>query len=379
MMVMLLNARVRYLIDVRGVAVLLLALALAGPPVRAEGEEGAAEAAAPPSRQVVDAAIARGVAYIRAEQKSDGTWTRDAGATGLALYALAHAGAKPDDPAVNRGVAALLRSLVRPGTYEASLAIMAFATIDPEKWGKVIARLARLLEMAQCRNGQWSYKLRPGRSGGDNSNTQFAILALWYSRRAGVEVKKETFERCRRFFAETQNEDGGWGYSAKERSKSYGSMTATGLSVLVVCRAGAAPVRAEEERARAGPEVARAVGWLTKNLVLDRNPEAKFRLGGGRAGGARKVVGDSFWRHYWLWSLERAATLSAVKKLGSRDWYAEGARHLVDAQRKDGSWVGSESPFQATAFAVLFLTRSSKRMVATEPPLPEGATTPTPR
>ncbi|MHC4472067.1 MAG: prenyltransferase/squalene oxidase repeat-containing protein [Planctomycetota bacterium] len=330
-----------------------------------------------PDRAAVERALDRGVAYLRKKQKGDGSWQRDVGYTGLVLYALAHAGADPDDKAVRRGTRWLVASLARPRTYDASLAIMALATLDRKGQKKRIARLASLLEIGQCKNGQWSYKLRRGRSGGDNSNTQFAALALWYARRAGVTVSPQVFERCLGFFRDTQNEDGGWGYSAKERKKSYGSMTATGLAALVVCRAGLEKVRLSDPRARKGPAVAKATEWITKHFGVDRNPEANFKL--GEMQGTRKQVTDSFWQFYWLWSLERAATLAGVTRFGEHDWYGAGARLLVDRQRDDGSWVGSEAPLPATAFAVLFLSRSTRKVVVTEDEEVKASTTPDPK
>ena len=231
--------------------------------------------------------------------------------------------------------------------------------------------------MGQCENGQWSYKLRRGRKGGDNSNTQFAVLALWYARRAGVAVKPEVFARCLRYFRETQNEDGGWGYSAKERKKSYGSMVATGLIALVVSRAGTEKVRLSDEKARDDPAVGKAVEWIAERFAVDKNPEANFQF--REMDGTVREVTDSFWSHYWLWSLERAGTLARVEKFGEHDWYAEGARHLLDRQKDDGSWTGPEATLPATAFAVLFLSRSTRKVVTTEDREVKGATTPEPK
>ncbi len=354
-----------------GLLLLCLAAALAA------GGEGPPAPPAPPAPEAVDGAIARAVKYLRAEQEGDGSFRRDLGRTALGVFALAHAGVAADDPAVERGVAALLAALARPDVYGASLAVMALATVDPGRHGKRIERLARMIADSQCDNGQWSYRLSRGRAGGDNSNTQFAILALWYARGCGADLPPEVFAKCRKFFVATQNEDGGWGYSAQERKTSYGSMTATGLAALVVARAGEERRALAEAECRAGPEVVKAVEWLAGHLALDRNPEANFRIGAAR--GQVKEVTDAFWRHYWLWSLERAATLAGSERLGDRDWYAEGARHLLDSQREDGSWVGSEAPFEATSFALLFLTRSTRRAVATEKPILRGTPTEEPR
>jgi hypothetical protein len=330
-----------------------------------------------PAPAEVDRAIERATTFLRGKQEPDGSVSRDLGKTALLLYALAHAGVPAADPAMARGTAFLFAALARPDTYGASAAIMALATLDPEAHAKRVERIARLIESAQCDNGQWSYRLSRGRAGGDNSNTQFALLALWYATQCGVKVEPAVFGRTLHYFLGTQNEDGGFGYSARERKSSYGSMTATGLAALVVCRAGLERRELKARESRRGEEVTKAVAWLRDHLALDRNPEANFRLSAGRA--EVKQVTDAFWRHYWLWSLERAMALAGVGKLGDRDWYAEGAKHLLSTQRDDGSWVGSEAAFEATCFATLFLTRSMRRAVATEKPVLLGPVTPEPK
>jgi hypothetical protein len=51
--------------------------------------------------------------------------------------------------------------------------------------------------------------------------------------------------------------------------------------------------------------------------------------------------------------------LYGIKMIGGRDWYAEGALYLVNAQREDGSWLSyGEMPIVDTAFALLFLKKA---------------------
>jgi hypothetical protein len=327
---------------------------------------------------VVAKLIESGVASVKSEQASDGSWKRDAGTTAFCLYVLAHSGLPREDPALDRGLKWLLRNHVRPDCYSASLTIMALFTLDREMHVKQITRMADMLARGQCENGQWTYKLRGGSAGGDNSNTQFALLALWYARQAGVKVERGVFGKALAYFLTTQNEDGGWGYSEKERSKSYGTMVATGLTSLLVSRAAITRRKVEDLHGKLEPKEAAALSWLETHLALDRNPEANFRLGGGQ-GRPRKEITDSFWRHYWLWSLERAMAVTGTTKLGERDWFDEGVKHLAKTVRDDGSWVGSESPLQATGFALLFLSRATRKAVATEPALGVGEVTPVPR
>ena len=324
----------------------------------------------------IDRVIERGVAWLTKTQNPDGSFKRKPGNTGIVLYALSHSGVKADSKTMVRGLRYLYANLGRPGTYDASVGIMALATVDGQKYKKRIALLARLIERGQCKNGQWSYKLRPGRSSGDNSNTQFAAFALWYARGAGVEVDPKVFARARAYFEKTQDKSsGGWGYSAKERVKPYGSMVATGLAALAICRAGVESWAAGDERIRKDVRIGNAVKWIEKRFSVEKNPDAGFKVGGAMRG-VRKEVTDSFWAHYWLWSLERAATLAGVQKFGKHDWYAQGADYLKKTQRKDGSWVGSAAAHLTTSFALLFLSRSTRRAVTTEIENRKKATTP---
>jgi len=358
-------------VSTRSLFTLLVLAVLCGP----AGGEDENPSGKRPSQSEIDAAIEKGVEWLKREQDRSGSFDRDPGPTGLALYALAHSGVPDDDPSVERALRWLVTHLRKPSTYNVSLTIMALATLDREGHAKRIRRLAeRLLVMGQCESGQWSYRLRTGRSHGDNSNTQLAVLGLWYARQAGARIEKSVWKRCHGFFVESQNEDGGWGYSAKERKKSYGSMVATGLAALLVCRSGMDGLRLEDDRVRKDPATKKAVAWLAENLALDENPGARFKLGGGR--NPRKEITESYWRHYWLWSLERAATIAGAEKLGGRDWYAEGAAWLLETQKEDGSWANPEKPLFATCFALLFLSRSTRRAVATEAPGVGGVTTP---
>jgi len=59
-----------------------------------------------------------------------------------------------------------------------------------------------------------------------------------------------------------------------------------------------------------------------------------------------------------------AARLERTYKVGSHEWYVEGARFLLNAQRLDGSWLATNttylSPTWDTCFAILFLRRATR-------------------
>lgn len=306
----------------------------------------------PPDPEGVDAAVARGVKWLRGEQDPAGGFGTNPGETALALMALRHSGVPAEDPACKRAAARLVRQLPDGTVYGAALGILALLEQDPAAHRKEVERLVRELVRGQCRNGQWTYAYRSTASkrGGDNSNSQLAALALAVARAKRIAVPEETFERLDAFLVATQNGDGGFGYSDNQRADSYGSMTAGGAMMLALS--------GERERA----EVRRALAWLAKDLDPAKNRGASDAF--GKKKGQR---GDNFWKHYWLWSLERACAAAGATEIEGKDWYALGAEHLIGKQREDGAWRDPEQPLQATCFALLFLRRATARALTPTP------------
>src|SRR5262249_62203487 len=71
---------------------------------------------------------------------------------------------------------------------------------------------------------------------GDNSNPQFATLALWVARRHGI-AADNALAVIEARFRQSQNADGGWCYLARQfgpLSRSTISMTSAGLLGLAV-------------------------------------------------------------------------------------------------------------------------------------------------
>lgn len=345
------------------------AVASVGDASRAEEPTPGGPDADPPVQTRIDAAVARGVAWLRGEQEQDGAFGPQAGETALALLALRHSRVAEDDPTCRRAAARLLRELPDGTSYGASLGLVALLGQEGAPAREKAASLAADLVRAQCDNGQWSYAARRTSSAkaGDNSNTQLAVFALAAARAAGVEVPRAAFDRVAAWFRKTQNDDGGWGYAKRERSASYASMTAGAVMSLSLAAEGTSPGDSANSSV---PEVRRGLSWLARDFDAARN------AGAADAFGAKKGRrGDDFWRHYWIWSLERACACAGAARLGERDWYAEGARFLLARQKDDGSWVGPERDVLATSFALLFLGRGTLRVVTPRRPV----VVPTPR
>src|SRR6476620_9226591 len=163
----------------------------------------------------VMAAIEYGKKYLQQEQLPRGNWPEftgyDGGVTALCTLALINSGVPLDDPSVRQGVS-YLRGLELNKTYNVALQTMVLCAAEPKRDMLLIRRNVQWLEAHQIkdgpRRGAWSY---PG-PGGDNSNSQFAVLALYDAQRVGVEVSRETWTLSQKYWADSQNDAGSWGY-----------------------------------------------------------------------------------------------------------------------------------------------------------------------
>lgn len=313
-------------------------------------------------------AIDRGVRYLRNTQLTNGSWEKgvaaegmEGGWTGLAVLALLNSGLPATDPTVERGLK-FLRT-VEPThtnqTYVKSLQTMAFAEAKlPEDRQRIQENVRWLLENRVYDEGRflgWGYKPFPIKElkVADNSNTQFAVLALWYAKQAGFDIRPDVWREIREFYLRTQSQEGGWNYAPDLRIKADGNtssitMTAAGLSGLTI--AGMELNEAREELLDDGTArncgiyreqngMTQGLDWLTRHFKIELR---------GRT-------------YYNLYGLERAGRLSGQRFFGPYDWYREGAKYLVGAQRADGSWLTEDYwdrwPQVSTGLALLFLSK----------------------
>jgi hypothetical protein len=321
----------------------------------------------PPDRLIdagqVLSAIERGVAYLKREQLPRGRWNEmtgyDGGVTALCTLALLNSGVGVDDPVV-RNALVYLRTIEPDKTYTVSLQTMVLCAAEPKKDMLLIRRNVRWLEAHQIQEGQrkgaWSY---PG-PGGDNSNAQFAILALYDAQRVGAEVSRDTWQLAADYWRSTQNADGSWGYVPGDVGT--GSMTCAGIGGLAI---SAAALESGDAAVDNGDVVCcrpqedddaldRAIEWLAQRFSVDHNPRP--------AGGGQSVL------YYYLYGLERAGRLTARRFIGDHDWYREGAELLVREQDSlshywKGGWYAERDPRISTAMALLFLSKGRRPIV----------------
>jgi len=195
--------------------------------------------------------------------------------------------------------------------------------------------------------------------GGDNSNTQFASLALWVARRHKLPVDA-ALVRIDQRFRNSQMANGTWGYSGNSFTYTSPAMTCSGLTGLAVAHGAAV----EAAKAPGAP-----VPDKNNAKVIDPNKDqnmlAGFRYLGAWLQESSQVgtTGVSGYRSfYFLWSLERIGEIYGLKTIGRVEWYPWGANLLINSQLADCSWGSApgidERPVD-TAFALLFLARSN--------------------
>jgi hypothetical protein len=194
------------------------------------------------------------------------------------------------------------------------------------------------------------------RGAGDNSNTQFAMLALWAARRHDVPTDQALLASFERFMS-SQNFEGGWGYIPGGFG-STGTMTNVGLLGLAMGH-GAAP-----EIINFNPKKPKdmIVKPALQDPTIQKGLTALSRYI-GQPSVDPKQTDFRMENLYLLWSIERVAMLYDLKTIGGKDWYGWGAQILVHNQSADGDWRfsqyhGSTAPLN-TCFALLFLRRSN--------------------
>lgn len=309
-------------------------------------------------------AIDHGVTYLKGQQRANGSWIDavafEGGISALATLALLNSGVSPDDPAMQKALA-YLRKIKSDKTYIVSLQTMVFARAEPERDLAMIRSNVKWLEGKQITSGDtkgsWSY---PGTEG-DNSNAQFALLALYEAERVGVAASERTWALAKRYWEQCQNPDGSWGY--KPHYPGTGSMTCAGISSLVIASGrsafGDATVNGNNINCCGGgknedaQKIENGLIWLGRHFSVHRNPNNKI------------------WLLYYLYGLERTGRLTARRFIplpsrqgqpGRADWYREGADMLVRRQDSlSGYWTGiggaEIQPVIGTSFALLFLSK----------------------
>ena len=182
----------------------------------------------------------------------------------------------------------------------------------------------------------------------DNSNTQFAILALWVAQRHDVPMER-TLRLVTSRFQTSQNGDGSWNYRyAFGGGLPEGpAMDCVGLLGLAVGHGIAAGGRGAVNAAP-DPAILSGFAALSRHVGLP-------------AGKTHDLPPENL---YKLWSIERVSVLYGLPTIADKDWYRWGAEILVANQAREGNWPNDGgypgwTPMANTCLALLFLRKAN--------------------
>jgi hypothetical protein len=297
-----------------------------------------------PLAREVRAAQERAIAYLRKTQSAEGHWVQpggnalmQAGGTALTVLALLDAGLKPGDETVARGLK-YLRKIEPKDVYVVSLQTQVFCRANQKEDAERLGRNVKWLEEAavydQGRLTGWTYTNAPGRT--DNSNSRYAVAALYSAHQAGFKVAKDGFwKEVRDLYVNTQKATGGWGYVPEAPAETH-TMTVSGVLCLTLAR----DVLGKGDEAT-DLAIQRGFDWIVGQFQLQAqhgayNLDVVAAL--GRASD-RKTFGD---------------------KDRKREWFREGAELLLKNQKEDGRFTLPGAldtmPVVSTAFGLRFLS-----------------------
>ena len=338
-------------------------------------------------RAAVQAAIDKGIAFLRAQANDQGVYEIEFGGrkgasaahTALALAPIAReleAGKRADDKLVQGATKFLLSQQREDGAiephihakyenYYTSTALMSLAYVNDPATAAARAKMKEFLLKLQRTEDErikGSFGYNTAKSA-DLSNAQYAVEAL---RTAGVSEDDPAMKRLLVFLERTQNRsenesnkdakyemdgktvvpgnDGSAGYEPGVSKagmrrlpdgtfapRGYGSMTYALLKCYILVG-----LPADDPRVKA------ALQWLGDNYGWDENP-------GFRDIAKENNVPQAQWwgLYYYYVTAAKALRITGIDMLesedGSKDWRADLAAALIKRQADDGSWINTKS------------------------------------
>tara|TARA_R110002049_G_scaffold2750_10_gene22444 strand:- start:86859 stop:88598 length:1740 start_codon:yes stop_codon:yes gene_type:complete len=349
-----------------------------------------------PDDPVVVQMVDKAIAFL--ESGADMKYTMPESEPILVAYAHLKVMHDPDSPVVKKGIAAAKRivAAVQSGkthqrhsiTYELAISILLFIELGENQYTPELELLQKDLFDSQFPNGAFGYR---GESIGDVSQTQYALLATWTLDRSGFPLEYERVADALKWLLRVQNMSGGWPYKGSDpgpgrplirQSGVTESMALAGGSSILIAgdalRLWGNTVEEEGTGIEGMPEAVRFYKEDTnvdrrKTVKLSKQPifsaiglNEKYR----KESPYKRAPGD--WYYYLMYTKERYYSFieiaSGNSKDSSPDWYNKGVDELRAVQSPSGAFgetdrnkVGAGS---STAFAILFLIRSTQRSIA---------------
>jgi len=336
--------------------------------------------------------LEKAVAYLEKPREI----TEGVGADCLVAMALLKAGKGQAHPRVQSAIAKarkLAETVSRQGIsthcYNEAITGIFLCDLDPKAYLSEINIILQAMAKRQLSNGAWGYSPH---TYDDTSQTQYGVLCYWAGHQAGLQVPARGVEAALLWLMRTQHSDGGWVYSPSDpgnfERRNQGvvthSMAAAGLSSVYICAhllgfgADAPRSAKSEEKSDLPPALQKIEAEDTKKKRLvylqatSTNAQQVARTtAAGNAWFDKHMSYDvKKWTHYYMYAVERHRSFQELvegKVVSEPAWYNDGVEYLQKTQQEDGSWRTEEThgsgPLVDTAFAMLFLTRSSQKSI----------------
>jgi hypothetical protein len=269
--------------------------------------------------------------------------------------------------------------------YSNGLAIIFLCELSSQKHAAEINWFLKRLNDRQKDHGGWGYN---DYQTGDTSQTQYAALSYWEAHRRGFTVEGTSVENLADWLLKTQDPDGCWGYQGQVRPTSQPipqnetncSMLSAGLGSMYICAdmlalKTAIPGEEVADDSAGLPAALRRVERATvdasdvKPIVPKNTNSAQVQDAINKA---HKWMEENYMidigikRYYYLYGLERYKSFQEAFEGATTEspkWYNDGVEFLAQDQQADGSWNGYCGPECDTAFATLFLLRSTQKSI----------------
>lgn len=340
-----------------------------------------------PDNPAVRQAVDRGLAFLEKPDSHYGGM--QVGAWALSGLAFIKAHRPANHPVVVEAAREIAQRVPRTGRpqdfdigtwdiYSTGLALIFLCTYDPQTYNREIRAIIEYLAYRQKPHGGWGYP--PGHTHeatGDTSQTQYAVLGLWEAIQAGFPVPSGVLDRVAVWLMRTQDPSGGYGYQGQvapgpqlipQNSVRIGMAVAGVGSAYVLAsllqRAGTATADSDLPPALQRIDEPRSSGRL--RLAIDPAALRACIQRGNAYIQANLRIPSGMYNYYYLYTLERYFTFRELVE-GPQGtfpgWYDAGADFILKTQNADGSWNHQCGSVPDTAFAILFLVRSTKQSI----------------
>lgn len=333
-----------------------------------------------PDSEEVQALVTRGMTYI---EQNFGNNALDKELGGYAVCAMAaYSHTRDEDHPLVQAALKEIRKGVQEGfpegshaNYSLGLALILLGTLDAGLYPEEVQAILEQIYKNQLSNGSWTY---PNETIGDTSQSQYACLGMWMAHRQGIPVRMPVVTNATNWFLRTQAPDGGFGYRPRdpgsftriEHERKTPSMGVAGAGSLYVLGELLGFINdPEETRARTLLPPAIAPAIEKREAISNAVDSARWQLAVKAADqwcGKNAGVENPFHQYYYMYAVERYwafRELAIDQPENEPRWYNEGVSYLQRMAEEDGSWKSNNGPTIGTAFAVLFLLRSSHAIV----------------